>query len=224
MPDYANGTRSFFEGLTFNNAAEIEAFIRAVAQGDPDKYRALKAQIEGDYDKWSEANPGPSLAGEFAGALLPGIVGAAVPGGQAATASTVARGAPLLARVGRAMAEPVTMAVERYAPSLAVKRGMPTAMALADELGTGVVQSVGAAETLDDAPDRVLSDLPENLAFSLAVRGGNVALKPVASAAKKGVNALRRKPVVKAPASLQAPERRSPLQNYTGALGRLFGV
>ena len=217
MPDFANGARSIFEGLTFNNAAELEAFIRAVAQGDPDKYRALKTQIEGDYGKWSEANPGASLAGEFTGALVPGIAGAFVPGGQGATASTVAR-------LGRAMAEPMTMAAERYLPSLAAKRGMPTALAIGDELGTGIVQSVGAADTMEDAPDRIVSDLPENLGFSLAVRGGNIALPPVVRAGKKGAKAARRKLSVKPPAALRAPQRRSMLQDYTGALSRLFGV
>lgn len=224
MPDFANGARSIFEGLTFNNAAELEAFIRAVAQGDPDKYRALKTQIEGDYSKWSEANPGLSLAGEFAGALAPGIAGAFVPGGQGATAATAARAAPLVARVGRAMAEPLTMAAERYLPSLAAKRGMPTALGLADELGTGVVQSIGAADTLEDAPDRIVSDLPENLGFSLAVRGANVGLPPVARTVKKGAKAVRNKLSVKPPAALRAPQRRSMLQDYTGALSRLFGV
>ena len=224
MPDYANGTRSFFEGLTFNNAGEIEAAIRAAAAQrglSVDEflrnYRSNKTQIEGDYSKWSEANPGPSLAGEFAGALLPGIVGAFVPGGQGATASTVAR-------AGRAMAEPLTMAVERYLPSLAAKRGMPTALAIGDELGTGIVQSVGAADTMEDAPDRIVSDLPENLGFSLAVRGGNIALPPVVRAGKKGAKAVRRKLSVKPPAALKAPARRSTLQNYSGALARLFGV
>lgn len=227
MPDYANGARSILEGLTFNNAAELEAFIRAMAQGDPAKYRALKTQIEGGYDKWSEANPGLSLAGEFTGALVPGIVGAYIPGGQGATAAAAGRGAALLPRIGtaaRAMAEPLTMAVERYLPSLAAKRGMPTALAIGDELGTGIVQSVGAADTMEDAPDRIVSDLPENLGFSLAVRGGNIALPPVVRAGKKGAKAVRRKLSVKPPAALKAPARRSTLQNYSGALARLFGV
>lgn len=223
MPDYANGTRSFFEGLTFNNAAEIEAFARAMAQGDPDKYREIKTQIEASYGSWAERNPGPSLAGEFAGALVPGVVGAFVPGGQGATAATAARGAPLVARVGRAMAEPLTMAVERYAPTLAVRRGMPTGLALADELGTGVVQSIGAADTLEDAPERVMSDLPENLGFSLAVRGANVGIPRAARGAKKVMSVVRRRPVVQAPASLRAP-RPSMMQNYSGILSRLFGV
>lgn len=231
MPDFANGARSIFEGLTFNNAAELEAAVRAAAAQRGlsvaeflRNYRDNKTQIEGDYSKWSEANPGPSLAGEFAGALAPGIVGAFVPGGQGATAATAARAAPLVARVGRAMAEPLTMAAERYLPSLAAKRGMPTALGLADELGTGIVQSVGAADTMEDAPDRIVSDLPENLGFSLAVRGGNIALPPVVRAGKKGAKAARRKLSVKPPAALRAPQRRSMLQNYTGALSRLFGV
>ena len=81
MPDYANSARSVLEGLTFNNAAEMEAFIRAVARGNPGMYRQLKQQLDADYAKWSEENPKASLTGEFAGALLPGIVGAFLPGG-----------------------------------------------------------------------------------------------------------------------------------------------
>lgn len=220
MPDYANGLRSIAEGLTFNNAAESEALARAVADGDWknfwNNYRQHKNNIESGYSKWAERNPGASFGGEFAGALVPGIVGAFVPGGQGATLSTVGR-------VGRAMAEPLTMAAERYLPNLAVKRGMPTALALADELGTGVVQSIGAAENMDEAPERILTDLPENLGFSLAVRGATAS--PIRRGAKKALSVVRRKPSLPPPPkSLQARPQPSMMQNYSGMLGRLLGV
>jgi hypothetical protein len=172
MADYlANLGRSVLEGLTFNNAGEIEAAIRAASQGDLNKYRQLKRQVEGDYRRWADKNPGSSLAGEFSGALLPGVVGAFVPGGQGASVSA----ASMIPRVARAMAEPLTVAAERFAPSLAVRgaRVLP----LADEVLTGAVQSVGSADTLADAPERIAEDMPTNVAGSLAVRGANAALK-----------------------------------------------
>jgi hypothetical protein len=230
MPDYANSARSVLEGLTFNNAAEMEAFIRAVARGNPGMYRQLKQQLDADYAKWSEENPKASLTGEFAGALLPGIVGAFLPGGQAATASAAGRGAALLPRLGtaaRAMAEPVTLAAERVAPGLMAKRGVPTALAIADELGTGIVQSVGNADTLEDAPERIMAELPENVAFSLGVRGVTAGGKPLVrggkKAVQKGLSVMRRAPRIEPPASLRAPDR-SPARMYSGALRSLFGV
>lgn len=231
MPDYANGTRSFVEGLTFNNAAELEAALRAAAAqrnlslDDFLKlYRSNKQGIDESYNRWAEANPGLSMAGEFAGALAPGIIGAFVPGGQGATAAAAGRGAGILPRVARAMAEPFTMAAERYAPGLMAKRGAPLALALADELGTGVVQSVGNADTLADAPSMIMRDLPENLAFSLAVRGAE---RPARWAGRKGKQAVqsglsvvRGKPRVEAPASLRVPQQ---APAYSGPLRRIFG-
>lgn len=230
MPDYANSARSVLEGLTFNNAAEMEAFIRAVARGNPGMYRQLKQQLDAEYGNWAEANPKASLAGEFAGALLPGIVGAFAPGGQGATVAAAGRGAKLLPRVAtaaRAMAEPVTMAVERVAPGLMAKRGLPLALAVADELGTGAVQSIGSADTLADAPERIMTELPENLVFSLGVRAATAGGKPVVRGGKKvvqkGLSVLRRAPRIEPPASLRAPTR-APVGTYRGALSRLFGV
>lgn len=172
-PYLGNLGRSVLEGLTFNNAGEIEAFLRAASQGDLDKYRQLKAQVEGDYRSWANQNPKAALAGEFTGALAPGVVGAFVPGGQVATASTAARAGNLAARAARAMAEPVTVAVERYVPRLATSRVLP----LADEVLTGAVQSVGSADTMADAPQRIMEDAPVNIGGSLAVRGANTAVK-----------------------------------------------
>lgn len=163
----ANFGRSLLEGLTFNNAGEIEAAIRAAAQGDPNKYRQLKAQVEGEYRRWADKNQGAALGGELTGALIPGIAGAFVPGpGWGAAASTAAR-------VGRAMAEPVTALAARVAPRFANARVMP----LLDEALTGVVQSIGSADSMADAPRRIAEDAPVNIAGSLGVRGANAGIK-----------------------------------------------
>lgn len=163
----ANFGRSLLEGLTFNNAGEIEAAIRAAAQGDPNKYRQLKAQIDAEYRQWADKNQGAALAGEFTGALAPGIAGAFVPGpGWGATASTAAR-------VGRVMAEPVSVLASRVAPRLANAKILP----YLDEALTGVVQSIGSANTMTDAPRQIAEDAPMNIAGSLGVRGANAGIK-----------------------------------------------
>jgi hypothetical protein len=186
--DYASGVRSPLQGLTFNTADEMEAFVRAlggaVARGELNlnDYRAIKDDINNRYASWQERNPVSGLVLEGGGALAPGIVAAFVPGGQGVTAASAARvggltarAAPRIAKVAEAMAEPITLAAKRYRPALAVKR--PKSLAVADELGTGVVQSAGAADTWRDIPRQVAEDLGLNAAFSGAVRGGNEALK-----------------------------------------------
>lgn len=163
--------RSVLEGLTFNNADEIEAAIRAMAQGDVNRYRQLKAQVQAERQRWADQNPKAALAGEFGGALAPGVVGAFVPGGQGAAASSLS----MLPRVARAMAEPVTMAAERFAPRFAVKASR--AMPFLDEGLTGVVQSIGSADTMADAPRQIAEDAPINIAGSLGVRVANSGIK-----------------------------------------------
>lgn len=181
-----DGIRSIAEGLTFNNADEIEAFIRAAAGGDLSRYRALHDQIDRQYKQWASDNPGKALTGEMAGAFLPGLAAAFVPGGQgvsAAAAPTVARGLSVIPRAARALAEPVSMAVEHYLPRLAQSVANAPgalrrlALPLADEIATGAVQSFGSASNLTDAPGQVLSELPGNIAASLGIRGLNAATK-----------------------------------------------
>lgn len=185
-----NGLRSIFQGLTFNNADEIEAAIRAAAAGDPGRYRQLHDQLDQQYKQWADQNPGKAISGEAAGAFLPGLLAAFVPGGQGASvaaAPTVGRG---LAVGARALAEPVSMAVERYAPQLASRlansasRWGRLAMPLADEVLTGAVQSAGSAPSWQEAPGHVLQEMPLNILSSLGIRGLN-------TAAKKGL-AVRR--------------------------------
>jgi hypothetical protein len=178
-----NVGRSILEGLTFNNAGELEAAARAylLRQGD---YRDLKADVERDYSRFKSRNPGAALAGELGGAIVPGVVGAFVPGGQGATLST-------LGRVGRAMAEPVTVVTRRLMPSAGVR--LQRALPYMDEGLTGIIQSIGSADTMADAPRRIVEDAPYNIAGSLGVRGINVGIKKGASkirAKKKATGGL----------------------------------
>ena len=176
-----NLVRAAGAGLTFNTADEMEAFVRALAQGDPARYREIKNQINANYGRWAEANPKTDLGAQLGGALIPGIAGMFVPGGQVATASTAARFGGALARVGRAMAEPVTVAMERFAPrgAAALSRFAPGVSPFADEMLTGVAQSVGGADTLSGIPENVVGDLPVNAGFALGVRGLNEGAKKV---------------------------------------------
>ena len=169
-----NVARSVLEGLTFNNAGELEAAARAylLRQG---KYRDLKTDVEKDYGGFKNKNPGTALAANLAGAIVPGVVGAFVPGGQGATLSTIGR-------IGRAMAEPVTVATRRLLPNAGVR--LQRALPYLDEGLTGIVQSIGSANTYADAPRQIAEDAPYNIAGSLGVRGVNVGIK-------KGVDRVR---------------------------------
>jgi hypothetical protein len=169
-----NVARSILEGVTFNNAGELEAAYRAYLRGQGN-YRDLKNDVESDYRGFKAKNPGTALAGELGGAILPGVAGAFLPGGQGATLST-------LGRVGRAMAEPVTVATRRLLPNAGA--GLQRALPFLDEGLTGVVQSIGSANTMADAPRQIAEDAPYNIAGSLGVRGANVGIK-------KGVDKFR---------------------------------
>jgi hypothetical protein len=169
-----NVGRSILEGLTFNNAGELEAAYRAYLRGQGN-YRDLKTGIENDYSGFKAKNPGTALAANLGGAIVPGVVGAFVPGGQGVALST-------LGRVGRAMAEPVTVATRRLLPNAGVR--LQRALPYLDEGLTGIVQSIGSANTMADAPRQIAEDAPYNIAGSLGVRGVNVGIK-------KGVNKFR---------------------------------
>lgn len=162
--------RSVLEGLTFNNAAELEAAIRAAAGGDMSRYRQLKQAIDQNYGQWGEQHVAPRMAGELGGAAIPGLVGAFIPGGQGATLGAVSRGA-------RMAAEPLTVLAERYAPRMLesltqrAPRLMNVAMPLADEMVTGALQAVGSAPTIAEAPRTVVEEAPLNLGLSLVSRG-----------------------------------------------------
>ena len=75
------------------------------------------------------------------------------------------------------------MAAERFVPRLAARMSQSPsrlarmALPVADELLTGAVQSAGLAEDWRDIPATIADQLPQNLLFSLGVRGGNEAAK-----------------------------------------------
>jgi hypothetical protein len=173
-----NLLRSGLQGLSLNTSDEVEAFLRAITQrGFP--YYATKDAINADLGQWQEQNPVVSLGSEFAGAVVPGLVGAMVPGGQGATAATVGKGAMLTGKLGRLMAEPVTVATRRLMPGVLerggrfVQGGVRGGLGILDELFTGAVQSAGQADRPQDIAPKVDEALLGNFEGSLAVRGVN---------------------------------------------------
>lgn len=168
-----NLTRSALQGLTFNTSDEVEAFLRSLGGGD---YRTIKNDINADLGQWQEQNPLTAFGSETAGMVVPGLVGALVPGGQGATVATIGR-------LGRVMAEPLTVAARRLAPGLLargnrfVRGGVRGGLATLDELLTGAVQSAGQADRPEDIGPKVEEALLGNFLGSLAVRGLNTAGK-----------------------------------------------
>ena len=49
--------RAFAQGLTFGFSDEMEAAIRAAAQGDPKRYRAIVNQIRAQQEQYAKDNP-----------------------------------------------------------------------------------------------------------------------------------------------------------------------
>jgi len=188
LPYLTNLARQTGQGLSFGFSDEGEAALRALAQGDPHQYRAIKDRIEAQRRAWAEANPNTAMGAETVGALVPGVVGAFVPGGQGATVGTLAR----LARLARAMDAPVERFAARVAPQAlsavqSSKLGR-LAVGVADEAATGAAQSAGEARTIQDIPQEVLDAAPMNFISSLAVRGatgaGGLAVKRIRKSKK----------------------------------------
>lgn len=197
-----NFARSVLEGLSFSNAGEMEALARALAAGDMPSasytpgeglgvsfpgYRQRKEAIDTDY--LAQA-PEARMAGEMAGALLPGIAGAFIPGGQGATLGA-------LGRASRLLAEPVSAMASRFAPNVlaAMTRAAPQymkyGMPVADEMLTGALTSVGAAPTMADAGAYVDETLGQNFLTAL---GGRAATDMLPLAARKLLAKKRRTP------------------------------
>lgn len=181
MPDnyWANASRQFGQGLTFGFSDELEAAIRAASGGDLARYQAIKANLEQQRKQWEAANPKAAIAAETGGMLVPGLVGAFVPGGQGATLGA-------LARTARILDAPAERLLARAAPrALSALQSKPLgrlAVGLADEVGNGAVYSVGQAPRMRDIPQQVTDDARDNILGSLAVRG-----------ASSGAGALARK-------------------------------
>lgn len=166
MPDAANTLRQFGEGLTFGNAGELEALVRAgMGQGN---YAKIKAELERQRKAWAEKNPYPAGVAELAGSAVPGIVGAVIPGGQVGTVATVGR-------LARAVDAPLERLMARYSPgalqALQKRFAGRMAVGLGDEAINGALYSVGQAPTRQDIQKQVEDDLLNNMLMSLGVRG-----------------------------------------------------
>lgn len=171
--------RQIGEGVSFNNADELEAMARAGFLTP--EYYALKEDLERRRGDWAKQNPKVALAAQIGGSMIPGVAGAFVPGGQVGTAAT-------LARVGRALDAPVEALMKRAAPqtlgALQRSRLGRTATAIGDELANGVLYSVGAAPNFAAVPQQILDDLAKNAAMAFGVRtataGGRRAVRSIA--------------------------------------------
>ena len=82
--------RTFAQGLTFGFADEIEAFVRSAVDSNASYADTLK-EVRNKINKFRKDNPAAAYGTEIAGAILPSIAAAFIPGGQAVTASTVGR-------------------------------------------------------------------------------------------------------------------------------------
>jgi hypothetical protein len=170
----ANLLRQIGEGVSFGNAAETEALLRAGFMTP--EYYALKAKLERGRSNWAKQNPKAALAADVGGSLVPGVLGAFVPGpGWAATASTGARLASALPRFARALDAPAEAVLRRVAPRVSgglQQSGLGrTAVTVADEVLNGALRSVGEAPTYSEIPKQVKDDLAKNTAMALGARG-----------------------------------------------------
>jgi hypothetical protein len=169
-----NVLRQVGEGVSFGNASEFEAAIRAAAGGDLGRYRQIMNELERQRKGWAAKNPVTSTVAEIGGSIIPGVVGAFVPGGQVGTVATAGR-------IARAVDAPLERLLARYGPqalaALQKSRMGRIAVGVGDEAANGALYSVGQAETLRDAPQQIKDDLLQNTLMSLAVRGGTEGVK-----------------------------------------------
>lgn len=115
--------RAVAGGLTFNNADELEAYLRS--QLNEEDYISARDMIRKQNEQYAKDYPVESTALELAGGIAP----MAVTGGASA---------------------PITAA--KSAGTLARLAASPTARAMATGLTTGVASGMGAAKELSDVP------------------------------------------------------------------------
>ena len=83
--------RSFFQGLSFGFADEIEAAIQSAVDSDK-TYAETLNEIRGKIKAFREGNPGAAIATEIAGSIPSMILAQFIPGaGQTATAARIAQ-------------------------------------------------------------------------------------------------------------------------------------
>ncbi len=124
--------RTFAQGLTFGFADEIEAFVRSAVNSNASYADTLK-EVRNKINKFRQDNPVAAYGTEIAGAILPSVAAAFIPGGQAVAASTVGR-------VGQA------------AKALGLgKKGQTVAKSSAVGAGGSGLYGFGAGEGLEDS-------------------------------------------------------------------------
>tara|TARA_B100001057_G_scaffold478390_1_gene548770 strand:+ start:795 stop:2381 length:1587 start_codon:yes stop_codon:yes gene_type:complete len=82
--------RTFAQGLSFGFADEIEAFVRSAVDSNASYADTLK-EVRNKINRFRRDNPVAAYGTEIAGAILPSIAAAFIPGGQAVAASTVGK-------------------------------------------------------------------------------------------------------------------------------------
>jgi len=83
-------TRAAGQGLSFGFGDEIEAFVTSALDSNASYADTLK-EVRNKINDFRKRNPGVAYGTEIAGAILPSIAAAFIPGGQALTASTLGR-------------------------------------------------------------------------------------------------------------------------------------
>lgn len=103
-PSFADRARTVAKGAMFAGNDEAEAFLRAVAQFNPDAYASELERIRKEQKAYEDANKAESFGLEMAGGLLPALL----PGGQGVAATRMAALAarsPLAARIAPVVGE-----------------------------------------------------------------------------------------------------------------------
>jgi hypothetical protein len=83
-------TRAAGQGLSFGFGDEIEAFVTSALDSNATYADTLK-EVRNKINDFRRRNPGVAYGTEIAGAILPSIAAAFIPGGQAVAASTVGK-------------------------------------------------------------------------------------------------------------------------------------
>jgi len=82
--------RAAGQGLSFGFGDEIEAFVKSAVDSNASYADTLK-EVRNKINAFRKDNPAAAYGTEIAGAILPSIAAAFIPGGQALTASTLGR-------------------------------------------------------------------------------------------------------------------------------------
>jgi hypothetical protein len=140
--DYGNAARTIGQGLTYGFSDELEAAIRAAAQGDPARYAQIRDRIRAQQERYAAANPNTAMALEGAG-----MIGSAMLTPQLAAA----KGLGALTRAAPRTTKFVVGGVE-------------------DAL-QGALYAAGQAKDVKSIPKTIREEAPYNAAFYTGASG-----------------------------------------------------